>query len=54
MNESIITILGEELTIGFNMAVEIAFEEIAGIPFNTSDAIELTLPAWRGVILKIQ
>lgn len=24
------------------------------IPFNTSDAIELTLPAWRGVILKIQ
>ena len=37
MNESIITILGEELTIGFNMAVEIAFEEIAGIPFNTSE-----------------
>lgn len=24
------------------------------IPFNTSDAIELTLPAWRGMILKIQ
>ena len=24
------------------------------IPFNTSEAIELTLPAWRGVILKIQ
>lgn len=24
------------------------------IPFNTSDAIELTLPAWRGVTLKIQ
>lgn len=24
------------------------------IPFNTSDAIELTLPAWRGVILKIK
>ncbi len=24
------------------------------VPFNTSDAIELTLPAWRGVILKIQ
>lgn len=24
------------------------------IPFNTSEAIELTLPAWRGVILKIK
>lgn len=24
------------------------------MPFNTNDAIELTLPAWRGVILKIQ
>lgn len=25
------------MTIGFNMAVEIAFEEIAGVPFNTSE-----------------
>jgi hypothetical protein len=24
------------------------------IPCNTRDAIELTLPAWRGVILKIE
>ena len=33
MNETTITILGEEIKIGFCMAVEIAYEEIAGKPF---------------------
>ena len=37
MSESTITILGEEIKIGFNMAVEIAYEEIAGIAFDLKE-----------------
>lgn len=32
-----INILGEEITIRFNMAVEIAYEEIAGKPFSLEE-----------------
>lgn len=35
-------------------AIDLLRGEKWSIPFNTNDAIELTLPAWRGVILKIQ
>lgn len=35
--EKKITLFGEELTIRFNMKVEIAYEEIAGKPFNLKD-----------------
>ena len=34
MTERKVTVLGEELDIRFNMAVEIAYEEIANEPFN--------------------
>ena len=37
-----------------SQATDLLRGEKWSIPFNTSDAIELTLPAWRGVILKIQ
>lgn len=37
-----------------SQAIDLLRGEQWTIPFNTSDAIELTLPAWRGVILKIQ
>ena len=37
MSESTITILGEEIKIGFNMAVEIAYEEIAGKAFDLKE-----------------
>lgn len=37
-----------------SQATDLLRGEQWSIPFNTSDAIELTLPAWRGVILKIQ
>jgi len=33
-NKQTITILGEQVDIRFNMAVEIAYEEITGDPFN--------------------
>lgn len=29
-----LTLFGEELTIDFNLAVEISFEEISGVPFD--------------------
>lgn len=35
-------------------AIDLLRGEQWTIPFNTSEAIELTLPAWRGVILKIK
>ena len=35
--KKIITILGETLTIAFNMAVQISFEEITGKPFSEID-----------------
>lgn len=37
-----------------SQATDLLRGEQWSIPFNTSEAIELTLPAWRGVILKIQ
>ena len=37
-----------------SQATDLLRGEQRSIPFNTSEAIELTLPAWRGVILKIQ
>lgn len=37
-----------------SQATDLLRGEKWSIPFNTSEAIELTLPAWRGVILKIQ
>lgn len=37
MNEKKITILGEEITIKFNMAVELAYEEIAQKPFDLKE-----------------
>lgn len=37
MKQKTITILGEEVKIDFNMAVEIAYEEISGKPFNVED-----------------
>lgn len=37
-----------------SQATDLLRSEKWTIPFNTSEAIELTLPAWRGVILKIQ
>lgn len=36
MTEKKITILGEEVVIRFNMAVEIAYEEIVDAPFNAA------------------
>lgn len=41
MTEKRITILGEEVTIAFNMAVEIAYEEISGTTFDM-DALSKT------------
>ena len=35
--EKKITLMGEEVTIKFNMAVEIAYEDITGRPFNLDD-----------------
>lgn len=35
--EKKITILGEEITIAFNMAVEMAYERITGMPFSLED-----------------
>ena len=35
--EKKITILGEEITIAFNMAVEMAYERITGSPFKLED-----------------
>lgn len=34
MKENKVTILGEEIPVRFNMAVELSYEEIAGVPFN--------------------
>lgn len=41
MTEKRITILGEEVVIAFNMAVEIAYEEISGTTFDM-DALSKT------------
>ena len=38
MKKQQITLLGETLTIVFNMACQIAFEEITGKPFNDFDS----------------
>lgn len=38
MKKQQITLLGESLTIVFNMACQIAFEEITGKPFNDFDS----------------
>lgn len=35
--EKKITILGEEVTIAFNMAVQMAYERITGVPFDLDD-----------------
>ena len=35
--EKKINILGEDITIRFNMAVQIAYEELTGEPFNVGD-----------------
>lgn len=35
--KKILTILGQEVTIMFNMAVQISFEEITGKPFSEID-----------------
>ena len=44
--EKKITVMGEELTIKFNMAVQIAYEDITGRPFNLDDfKIKKFMPA---------
>ena len=35
--EKKITLMGEEVTIKFNLAVEIAYEDVVGRPFNPAD-----------------
>jgi hypothetical protein len=40
-----ITLLGEELSIKFNLAVECAYEKIAGKPFDLNDLISQTSSA---------
>jgi hypothetical protein len=35
--EKKITLMGEEVTIKFNLAVEIAYEDVVGRPFNLDD-----------------
>lgn len=37
-----ITLLGEELSIKFNLAVECAYEKIAGKPFDLNDLVSQT------------
>ena len=37
--------MGEEVTIKFNLAVEIAYEELSGVPFNPADLKDKLLPA---------
>jgi len=39
MKKEEITILGEQIAIEFNLAVEVAYEEIAERPFNISDMV---------------
>lgn len=51
--ERTVTILGEQVKVKFNMAVEVAFEEISGMPFKLKDldSVKNTLILYTAIII---
>ena len=51
--ERTVTILGEQVKVKFNMAMEVAFEEISGMPFKLKDldSVKNTLILYTAIII---